>query len=187
MKESISEKYRKYLIRIKIKNQTFYSVWGTDMTSVDEKDFLLVKDSRICLFENSKLIYSYVKKLEESELIDSQNFSNWINRFTFNKVYASYNIEKMSIKKFEQLLSKGKVLSIINNINIITDFAQQTSNKELLKIRKKRHLKILWNSIYDNFFWSKKEENKFEYLLKSIEDYNILVEKFIENSTIVIS
>ena len=148
-KIEISEKYRKYLIQIKLHDNSYYTVWGTDMND-NENDKMLVKNNKLVLFYK---IGTLKKKLFEYKGIfsDENNFENWIGEESFEESYSTTDLTCLCT--FSELdLKNNKVASdIIDSLNIILDFYIQIKKNK--RVFCSKLLLDFKDNLYNNHCW----------------------------------
>jgi len=179
----ISETYRKYFIVIKLKNGSFYTVWGTDLSDEDN-DKLLVKNKKLLLFKTTETFIVQISNYRDA-FFDRQNFENWISEESFQETYNLINIG--SLMKFSEsdLSNKETALEIIDALNLIQDLFIQVHEEEAV-FSSELILKFK-DILYNNHFWKSDnydsnkidiidpEFNKIRILLKKI--YNLFIKR----------
>ncbi|MDX2047641.1 MAG: hypothetical protein SFU87_12705 [Chitinophagaceae bacterium] len=163
MKHQMSEKYRKYLVKLILDKKVYYCIWGTDMSDDCETDFILLnKEKKIVLFEKliniNKRIMAYRR-----HFFDKKNFYTWVNENSFSKSYSTIDIDILQIDSISTfgifLKNKTNALKFIDTINFIRDFAEQTRNNELLRRLKNQYIKKTWDFIYNRYFWQSRRKS----------------------------
>ena len=170
-KFEISERYRKYLIEIKINDKYFYTVWGTDLND-NENDKLLVKDKKLLLFKNKN---SFVEKKDNLKNIfyDDQNFENWLNHESFEEPYSSTNFDTLKDISGKDLRNKETGLEIINTLNLIHDFYIQIQEDQT--VFSSNLLLSIKDYLYNQHFW--KNDNPTKKIPFNLKQANAILKK----------
>lgn len=187
MKNAISEKYRKYLIKLHFDKGKYFIVWGTDMTSENENDFILTdQNNKILCFSESKLIPNFLST-RNYLMTDISNFKNWVNKFSFSTPYTSYRILTLKSNEIQDLFLTKNRFNLVENLNLIKDFAVQTNNQKLIRLRKNKSIKKVWNEIYNVDFWNKKTNLSISdaQLASFTENYNKMIDEFVQNIIVI--
>ncbi|NRF37623.1 hypothetical protein [Pedobacter foliorum] len=151
-----SEKYRKYLIELDFNHLTVLTVWGTDM--VDGEDKLLVNGEKLIVLKTAVDIKSVLQKLENPYL-DQENYRQWIEEENLHDIYNVNDMKLLSKFEFSFLEEKSTALIVLNDINLIQDFAIQVDHSKLLPIFDQSAMVNLKDFIYDNHFWKGGDKN----------------------------
>jgi len=151
MKEfNASEKYRKYLIELQFNDLCVFTVWGTDME--DGEDKLLVNDEKVIVLKNAINIKSILKKIENPYL-DKENFRRWVDEENLDDIYNVNDMKLLAEFDFGFLKEKSTSLTLLNDLNLIQDYAIQVDHSRLLPIFDQSTMMNLKDFIYDNHFW----------------------------------
>ena len=129
----ISEKYKKYLVEIKLNCEKKLFVSGMNI-SKDDEDFLLIDgQGKILIFNDFHQIKQFI--IDEKSLLDRDNLHRWAQELENRKPYVSYDVDKIVqiLKLSEDLkcLKKCELSHIVDLINIIGDYAYQINFKDL--------------------------------------------------------
>jgi len=162
----ISEKYRKYLILFRIYNKNYFFVSGQDK---NEDDMILLDNKKkILLSKDPTKLFEFLK-INADNLFDSTNFSEWvkeIQNLTKNQKnqfpsYCIFNFDLL-IKSFflnEPIdyfrIPRKSLKEFVDYINLIGDYAYQTDDKQILRLRKEKNIKFLWDIYYNKYMWTK--------------------------------
>ncbi len=150
----ISEKYKKYIVGLKLNGEDKLLVSGMDITN-EYKDFLLLdKDSKVLLFNDFSQIEEYI--LNE-ELLDNNNLQSWVKELKNKKPYVSYNIDNIlnAIEKAKDLreLNKDMLSQIVDFINIIGDYAYQINKEDLIVLYEHQLIDQFKELFMNDFIW----------------------------------
>lgn len=174
----VSEKYGKYILKLKFKNKNYLFVWGRDLSN--DLEFLLKnKLNKIILFKDFNQLSLYVEnEVDDFELI------NWIKEM---KTYEEYgqidlnvsvelqNIVSLNYSDFE--LSE-KIFTIIDLCSDIIYLNESVHNviTESVKLFKEFY--------YNNFVWS--DTKKGNFLIDDIfkKDFSNIISFIISNTNI---
>lgn len=182
--DKISEKYKKYLVEIKLNSKKKLFVSGQNI-SKDYDDFLLLDiHGKILTFSNLDQIKKFI--LEDSDLPDKDNLHNWVREFKSQKPYITYDIDKIfqniKISTGFKELSKDALSQIVDLINIIGDYAYQVNHKELILLFEDKSIDLFKELFMDIFIWkedTEKPKSDLEKLSKNIPyaDFKLAFEK----------
>ncbi len=145
----ISEKYRKYLVEIILKDNRYYTVWGTDLGDNDN-DKLLVNKKNLLLFYKINTLKTTLFKFKDI-FLDKENFENWISEDPFEDPYSTTDLTCLYTFSEKDLRGKKAALEIINSLNLIQDFYIQIKENE--KAFNSKLLLDLKDNLYNNHFW----------------------------------
>ena len=171
----ISEKYRKYLIKIKISDSSYYFIHGADITD-DYKDKLLIdSNKKILLFGKLEDLFNYIE--QSNYLFDVDNFKKWIkslreffgNKYPEHLEYCIYDMNLIRLLfidfKSNDIFNYGKVYleEYASFINLVDDYSNQMKNKALSDLLEELNIRLLWDYFYDFHIWKTSEEKKMEF------------------------
>lgn len=148
--DKTSEKFRKYIIGFKIKNITYYAIWGTDMTNEDFDFLVLNNNNSIICSMNIETLKDYLKS-NINGLVDSKNLYNWLKYHKAKKAYTIYDLDRLKSifserKYLFEKIGKRKRDLIFNFVTVFSDYIQQIKNEEFQKILKQ---KLMQNLFYE--------------------------------------
>lgn len=152
---SVSEKYRKYLVSIHIKDEKSLIVWGTDIMDEEEDKLLVDNDGNIVKFNGFQdLKVSLLAG--ESILFDSENFKLWLKELKNDKPYVVYDFNQISVlisERFENItdLHEDVFDQILDIQNLILDYSYQIKDVELLDILNNANNKLFRDYSYNEF------------------------------------
>jgi len=184
--DKISEKYKKYIVEIKLNREKKLFVSGMNI-SKDYDDFLLIDiHDKILIFNNLDQIKTFI--LENRDLPDKNNLHKWVREFKSQKPYVTYDIDKIDhiIKTssgFKEL-SADALSQIVDLINIVGDYAYQVNHKELILLFEDKSIDLFKELFMDMYIWKENIENPksdLENLMKDIPyvDFKLSFEKLI--------
>lgn len=161
MKFAASEKYRKYLICLRLGTFYGYVIWGTDMRD-EETDKFFLKYEKILFLTKLHNIRNELKP--NTTFTDEYNFQKWVESDEVFKIYSENDFSAM--KDFSKYSLNDKKLgnNLINSINLIRDYSLQVQNDLLNKCLDSEAMQELFDYLYNEYFWEKKEgiENKID-------------------------
>ncbi len=166
MKHETSEKYRKYLILITLKNNEKLVVWGTDMQDEERDKFLLSSDQKILTFDKVNQINDYVLTCSQTKnLFDLDNLLNWVNNITQGEVYSFYNLDLLrSITKREsnrlQYLNSEDCHLLLSFIHLVEDYVYQVSNRTIKEKLESELFVLFKDYVYTQYFWESSADEK---------------------------
>lgn len=191
----ISDKYRKYIVSMKLFNENKYFIWGSDLLEKEEDKFLLDPKGNIITSPNLHLfLSSLLESNKDVNLFDINNLLNWkkevqhiLTKFKNGySGYAKYDLDIL-LKYFIandkiniHLLSFKILKEYVGFINFVDDFANQTNDSKLLKLTHERNLRFLWNYVYDNYIWKNKLKNENKLIKNAAFNEKNFRKKFIE-------
>ena len=156
----VSERYRKYLIQIQVKETFYYLVWGTDMTDPEQQDKLLLdQENQILVFPRIDQLADFITKQSVS-LYDEANFLPWAAELTGTDANALYDLDYLhailtSELKQEQILQNPNLTKeLIDFFNLVGDYAYQTEDDSIFKPYRKPQLQLFFDYCYDTYFWT---------------------------------
>jgi len=164
---NISEKYRKYVIGLQVKEAELYTVWGTDMEA-SEEDKLLVDNGRLLVFQNLNTLKLHLKTGTHPYL-DMENFEKWIFQEDLNHVYNTNDFQLLDNFVVTFLEKEETALSVLHCLNLIQDFFIQINENDIDELYENDCIVQLKDFIYNNYFWKSRSGN-LSYMAISIED-----------------
>ncbi len=154
--DKFSEKYRKYVIEIKINNNQLYAIWGTNILNPDF-DYLVTNNSAniICAFSIDDLKAYFINNT--LKIIDEENFKKWILTHRKNCPYTTYDLDSIrnTLNKSEFSLkqtSNSRLDEIRRFIILFSDYINQIKNKNFAKILKSAEVDIFLFGNESNLF-----------------------------------
>lgn len=193
-KENISEKYKYYIIRIKLNERYFYCLWGPNNRNMDDQ-FLINKDNLIIKFRSIKDIRNNSKKIKKYNY-QTYRFNKWLNELIKTKIKSNCtidfdNIYKIFTGNFIPLNINSKFLNdYIIYINLFDDYAIQNNDNKMLSLGKRKNIRNLWLFTYDYYFWQVQGKEKIKTVklistkwdpIKFREEFKMIYDSF-ENS-----
>lgn len=182
MKQSVSEKYGKYLFKCLLGSHEYFFVWGYVLENRD--DFLLMDES------NSKLLFFF-------NFIDLKNFIlnnhetndllKWVNKYEYNEdeikivdlnFYNDLKGLERSVKKNYVIWSKiSLLLELFSDIKYITNSEISDDMNEVIEnIRDKYNNNFIWKNVEKlDLIIDKKELETIEFISKYIEKSTLIV------------
>ncbi|MDP3445316.1 MAG: hypothetical protein Q8T08_20855 [Ignavibacteria bacterium] len=157
----ISEKYKKYIIEIKLNGKKKFFISGMDI-SKEDADFLLIdSNGKILIFNDVHLIEKFI--LETKGLLDKDNFLNWIRELKDYKPYVSYDIDKITqilqVSNPLKELNKDELSQIIDLINLIGDYSYQVDDKNLILLLEAKSIDLIKELFMDKYIWKAIEDS----------------------------
>lgn len=162
----LSEKYQKYLVSLRIRNESFYCVWGSDLSYHFDDKFVLDNKNNIIISKKVSTLLRYLRKENDVNLFDTENTKVWLEMME-NARNKDAKIESSSVYDLNILLEWlgvgcQKNLQMIpplvfkeftDFVNLIDDYALQTKNKQLIELTHETNLRQFWNVYYDKYIW----------------------------------
>lgn len=138
----ISEKYRKYLCKVRWQQQDYYVIWGTEMFGETQDRFLTDRYKRIMVSRNSQKLFRYVLDNQIDSFADTENIQSWLAEFApldrFRKAYYFHSLDadRALIEKLEtrQDLDYTNALKIWNFLWFVADYIYPCERKDLIKL-----------------------------------------------------
>ncbi len=177
---AISEKYKKFIIGIKLNGENNLLVSGMDISNEDKDFVLLDKDDKVLLFNDFLQIEDYIIN---TEVLDNTNFQSWVKELKIKEPYISYDIDNIldRIKKVIDFseLNKDMLSHIVDFINLIGDYAYQINKEDLIVLYENQRIDQFKELFMDGFIW--KTKNSHELSLNKItwENFKTAFEKLI--------
>ena len=152
--KSTSDKYSKYIVKVKINNKSGFIIYGRDEY---ENEFLLVENNKILLFDDIGKMIRYV--LSSKVLPDKDNFYQWATEITSKEIdfYVDIDMIAKHISAIDKdlLTDLDKVIfdDAVSLIHIMGDFAYQTNNLKLTELYENETIDAFVNIHADNYLW----------------------------------
>lgn len=170
--DKVSEKYKKYLIEIKLNGKKKLFVGGMD-TSKNDDDFLLLDQNlKILVFDSFDQIEKFIKG--QKNLLDEDSFHHWIQEFKSREPYITYDLSNIIriVKESGDIndLKKDELSKIVDLINIIGDYAYQIDFKDLVLLYENKYIDRLKTFFMDMYMWKIQESQKVN--LEKLSDFS---------------
>lgn len=130
-KNELSEKLRKYLIEFKFQNQTYYTVFGADLTTSNEDDKLSVDENTMLIFFKEVAL---VKQSIENKLFlfDPKRLTRWGAAMDPEMhSYTTLNLDVFMSDEIHQF-NDSVLEEIYSVIEIVEDYGKQVGDDMLL-------------------------------------------------------
>ena len=159
--KSTSDKYSKYIVKVKINNKSGFIIYGRDEY---ENEFLLVENKKILLFDDIGKMIRYV--LSSKVLPDKDNFYQWATEITSTEI--DFHVDIDMIAKHISAIDKDLLTDLdkvvfddaVSLIHIMGDFAYQTNNLKLIELYENETIDAFVNIHADNYLWRIKDDEK---------------------------
>lgn len=154
--ENVSEKYRKYLLKITYDNQDYYTISGADFEDEEKDKVLINSNKQLLLFSDVARLLKAVK--EGEYYFDRDNIQKWAEEFSSSEEpYAEVDFD--IIGKPEIDFNDLDVLkSILDTLGILTDFAIQVDDKLMIDRLYQSVINEFKDNIMDFIVWDVDEE-----------------------------
>jgi hypothetical protein len=145
----ISEKYKKYLLKLQLVSGSKLAVWGENE---EGEDVFLISNGKLLCFNN---LNSFRKHLSEYkyDFFDKDNFIDWLSEEDLDTVYATLPMNLLVNSNMQDFQKKDKALELLSTIGSIEDYAIQANVSSLLDIFNNTEFKRFKDSLYDNSIW----------------------------------
>jgi hypothetical protein len=160
--QSTSDKYSKYIVKIKRENKNSFLIFGRD--ELDTNILLIDKDNKILLFYNVGTMIKYI--LSTSELPDKNSFHEWATKINPNEVDSFLDIDEITKHVYEinknvlSDLNKEMFNDTVNIIHLISDYAYQTNNLKLIELYENETIDAFVDIHAGNYLWRIKDDEK---------------------------
>lgn len=156
--DKVSEKYRKYIIKVRVKSsKEYYFLWGTNLKNTDNDYLLVDRDNQILGFKTISDLLFFIKN--SSSLLDLDNTKKWAKYYKRMRAYATYDLGKLEnileSTKSIQSFNKKSIFLIIDFYNLFSDFTYQIGDKTMGKIINEKNTRKMIDYGYEHFFWGK--------------------------------
>jgi hypothetical protein len=157
----ISEKYKKFIIEIKINKVSRLFITGMDISKSDD-DFVLVDPSdNILMFENIEQIIDFVEM--ENDIIDARNFKKWAQELIYEKPYISFDLDRITqkIRHSDSIveIERNYLSQILDLINIIGDYTYQVKDNDLTTAIDDKPIEHFKEFYMDTYIWDNVESD----------------------------
>jgi hypothetical protein len=154
--ENVSEKYRKYLLKVTYDNQYYYTISGADLED-EEKDKLLINSNKqLVLFSEVASLLQAIKKGEY--YFDRDNLQRWEKEFSSSdEPYAQIDLDILGSSDID-LTDLDVLISIHYTIGILTDFSIQIDDKLMIARLHESVIGEFNDSVMDYTVWKAKED-----------------------------
>jgi hypothetical protein len=167
--DSVPDLFQKYLIEICIFGSKYYTVWGADVSQNGDDKLLVGKSGEILVYTDLQKLRKHL--FENQDLyFDFSNFVQWLQKYSFEDFHSSFdfNILENQVSIIAESINHKKrevLMGLLNNINLVLDYAYQTRDTLLIDLSKKDEVLLFKDFVYGRYFWSSDQENgnyKFE-------------------------
>ena len=162
--DEINLKYNKWVIAIHLNNVTYHTIWGYDsLTKNGDTKLLIDQKKNILLFKTKQGPVEAILTTS-IPIFDEDNLTSWgqeildiVNSYEgesinnldhLQSIIEGFNFENIDI------LTPEDAQSIIDFINLFTDYAEQISDPSLLILWNNPSIKSFWEYMYNQFFWT---------------------------------
>lgn len=171
--DEISERFRKYIIRLVFPDKILFVLWGTDLNNQDFDYLLTDNNGNIIAFKEIQGLLGYLRV--DDIKYDPVNTKLWAKGYNLNKAYTSYNltsiIKIINNQSFELLhVKEAEALELINFYNLFSDYARQIGNDEMIPIIEQKDTQLFFDFAYSSF--SKYGKKKKEYINSEMGSFN---------------
>lgn len=156
--ENVSEKYRKYLLKIIYDKQDYYTISGADFEDEEKDKVLINSNKQLLLFSD---VVRLLKAVKEGECyFDRDNILKWAEEFSSSEQpYAEVDFDKIGKPDID--FSDIDVLkSILDTLGILTDFAIQVNDKLMIDRLYQSVINEFKDNVMDFIVWDSDEELK---------------------------
>lgn len=163
-KNTLSEKLRKYLIEFKYQNQTYYTVFGGDLTTSNEDDKLSVDENNmLVLFKEVALVKQSIE--DKLFLFDPERLIPWGTYMNPGMAsYAKFDLDVFMSDDVHQF--NDPVLEEIYGVmGIIKDYAIQVQDDILIGYLNSGLFRSFFDIASDCYLWGQKDvfDGDFDY------------------------
>ena len=154
--ENVSEKYRKYLLKVIYDNQYYYTISGADLED-EEKDKLLINSNKqLVLFSDVSSLLQAIKK--GGYYFDRDNLQRWEAAFSSSdEPYAQIDLDILG-KPDIDFADLDVLMSIHDTLGVLTDFAIQIDDKLMIARLYESVIGEFKDSVMDYRVWKTKED-----------------------------
>jgi len=155
--DEISERYRKYIIQLKLPaQQSLYLLWGTDTANEDTDYLMLDQEYKMLAFPNISELLHYVKTTGNS-LIDEPATKEWLSNYKANRAYTSYDLVQlmnlMESDQGHQDYTKDEAWEITAFCSLFSDYAYQLDREDLLRLYQDKDLHVFIDWVNAQYLW----------------------------------
>ena len=161
--DPISEKYRKYVLGLTIKDQFFYVLHGSDTTTFNGDDkFLVNSNGMILLFQTIPLLINYIR-ICQFNTFDSSNTLEWADEYKGKIPYSTIDFDRtfqiVNSPISLHAISQSDTIHVVDFINTFGDYAYQREKDDptLLLLHRKEEVRTFFDFAYDNYVWDNSE------------------------------
>lgn len=193
MDNTLSEKYRRYVVELRYQQQRWYILWGPDLTTRREPDGLLVnRQGQILIFKEIAIVIRYIRQGNFLPY-DAINFKRWAQHYEGAGAYSGSDLDRIDALATSPIqldqLTKEEAIEIINFINLFGDYAYQreTQDTSLLVLHREHEVRTFFDYVYDNYVWDLPEHigyhnlNELDYLRFNEEKFREQVRQMLES------
>lgn len=153
MKENftqISERLRKYLIRIKYRDEYYFTVFGADLKDHEVDKLMVDGGNNLLLFLSRNKLKYYLK--QGNLPFDKENLNEWAFFLSHSsKPYQDLDLDSL-IDVAEGIEWSSRAFKILG---VIEDYARQVNDGELLSIIEGDVINLFKNNVSDILIWRK--------------------------------
>ncbi|GEM_PF-1461701 len=156
--DEISERYRKYIIQLKLPaKRSMYLLWGTDTGNEDSDYLMLDPANRLLGFSTIKALLHYVKTTKHA-LTDEPATKEWVSAYKANRAYVSYDIElliglmEVSDKRPENY-TKAAAVELTDFCHLFSDYAYQLNQQEWVRLYQDKDLHVFIDWVHARYLW----------------------------------
>jgi len=155
-KENVSEKYRKYLLKIIYDNQDCYTITGADLEDGEKDKLLINSNKQLVLFSDVASLLQAIKKGEY--YFDKDNLQKWEKEFSSaEEPYAEIDLDILRRPEID-FTDLDELISIHSTLGILTDFAIQVDDKLMIEHLYQPIIEEFKDSVMDFTVWKTTEE-----------------------------
>lgn len=127
--QDISEKYRKYLLAVRLSGKVYYTVWGADLTSETQDKWLTDIGGHILLFVSPEVLYTEVLLMDD--VFDKTQTQDWALAMAGSS--DPYYIVDLDLLNSAKSCPDDLATHYIN-LGLLEDFAIQGDDQQLLSL-----------------------------------------------------
>lgn len=147
---AISERYLRFVIEIEYTGELYYTVWGTDSTTADEEDKMLVDaDGHFLLFKTVEAAIAYTK--EHKNLFDQKNFDGWLKEIQEPILpHMGIDLDLLQDKEID-ISTEENFEELINAQSFVSDYSIQIGDDYLIDLFCEHPLETLFELYIDTY------------------------------------
>jgi hypothetical protein len=159
--DSVSEMFRKYLVKFIMDTNEYYTIWFTDMSTSDQQDKMFISASgELLLFSDIGKVKNYIRSALP-DLPDATNFEGWVKNYELDSAYAVYDFDDLqrSISEFGSVsaLRREDALDQLDCFNLIGDYRDLVNDQFLEEKMRSPIMSEFFDLAYVFHFWKTPE------------------------------
>lgn len=147
---AVCERYLRFVIEIEYTGNYYYTIWGTDHTSPEEEDKMLVdEEGHFLLFKTIDAALDYVRG--QKDLFDRERFDGWLKEIKLPLTpHMGIDLDLLQDEEID-ISTEESFEELINTQNFVSDYAHQSGDEYLMDLFYEHPLETLFDLYIDTY------------------------------------